>query len=194
MNLFSTYLHHVNNKELSDSLKGHCDQILSEVQPHKDYPIGRTSYFDNTLRKNYQETFLPFTDFVYEQTLEYLKVLDVKQNEINISLVDWWVSDMQKHGSHDSHTHTPGSVISGNFYIDIDPGSSQINFYDADADHNILADLPFNSYNCYNSAIWNVPPKEGLLLMWPANLRHGVETNMTNKRIAISFNVNVTKK
>jgi uncharacterized protein (TIGR02466 family) len=194
MDLFSTYLHAVKNKELSDSLKEPCRQLLKDVKPHKDYPMGLTSYYDKSTKKKYDAQFKTFKDFIIKQGEEYLKILQIDLDKVDIHIVDYWVSDMGKHGSHEAHTHTPGAMLSGNYYIDIDPNSSQLVFYDYDADHDIFANLPYKGFNRYNSAVWFVPPEEGLMLMWPANLRHSVQTNLTNKRVAISFNLEVYKK
>ena len=185
--LFSTYLHSTRNIKLSDSLKTPCQQLLKQISPHVDYPNGITSYYDKSIQKQHQTNFQPFIDYALDQAKEYLKFISVKTDEVNIELVSWWVSNTGKDGSHEAHTHTPGSVLSGTYYIDIDPNSSQIVFYDFDADYDILSYLPKDGYNRHNSSVWFVPPEEGLMLMWPSNLRHSVQTNKTDKRVAISF-------
>ena len=57
----------------------------------------------------------------------------------------------------------------------------------------IINQINFEEYNNYNSTMWKISPKKGTLLMWQSSLLHSVDNNLSNSRIAVSFNLRITK-
>jgi len=97
---------------------------------------------------------------------------------------------------HDLHNH-PHSYLSGTYYVavpqqpadagsrsDLTPGA--ISFYDPRAQANMNAIRGDGQV----SPQYTVPPKPGMMLLWPAFLMHLVHPNLsTEPRISVSFNV-----
>ena len=193
MNLFIDYIHHNLNEELANYLYPISKKILSETPEHPDYINGKTSYFFRRTPLEYENNLLPFYNYVFRNSIEYFKVLEVDIEIYNIEFTNIWFSEMYKYGSHETHTHQ-GSHLSGTFYVNYNDENSKIRFYRPDHFYNSLAEIHFKKYNNYNSQVWDFPTEKGKLLLWQSSLMHGVLTNLSNNRIAISFNLNLIKK
>ena len=52
-----------------------------------------------------------------------------------------------------------------------------------------MANFRCKTFNKYNANEWRFPAKKGNILIWKSDLPHSVDLNMSNSRIAISFNL-----
>jgi len=86
--------------------------------------------------------------------------------------------------SHPRHSHA-NSIISGCVYFDYHP--AKIRFVRRSYNQ-IKYDM--TDYNYFNSEVWEIAPEPGLLLMWPSELEHEVESSDANTpvRYSIAFN------
>ena len=193
MILFSNYLHISYEKNLSDYLLPISKEILNEIPETKEYVNGKTTYFLKKYPNQYTQNLQPFYDFIFKNSMEYLKVMEVNTNEYNVRLNSLWFSEMHKNGSHELHSHGTQDDISGNFYIHLEEGSSNIKFYRHDFLYNNFVNIKVEKYNSHNSIVWNIPPEKGMLLMWQSNIPHSVEQNNSNSRITLSFNMSIIK-
>ena len=193
MNLFTDYIHCNINEELADYLYPISKKILSETPEHPSYINGKTSYFFRSTPSQYGENLFPFYDYVLKNSIEYLKTLEVDIEKYNLEFKNIWFSEMYKFGSHDIHAHY-NNDLSGNFYIHCEEKSSPITFLKTDFLYGMMTDVDFTEYNCFNSTAWRIPPEKGKLLMWQSNLLHKVDTNLSNSRITVSFNLKIIKK
>jgi uncharacterized protein (TIGR02466 family) len=193
MNLFTDYIHCNINEELADYLYPISKKILEETPEHPSYINGKTSYFFRSTPSQYEENLFPFYDYVLKNSTEYLKVLEVDIEKYNVEFKNIWFSEMYKYGSHETHVHQ-NNHLSGTFYINYNEENSKIRFYRPDHFHNSLSAIHFKKYNSYNSQVYDLPTEKGKLLIWQSSLMHGVLPNLSNNRIAISFNLNLIKK
>jgi uncharacterized protein (TIGR02466 family) len=99
---------------------------------------------------------------------------------------------MYKYGSHGQHGH-PGSQLSGTFYVHVEPNSADIILCRHECLGDPLAHYDYSEYNNYNSNEWRIPAEKGNILIWKSDLPHFVETNESDSRIAISFNLGITQ-
>ena len=131
---------------------------------------------------------------VQKSAVDYLRHQGVDY-EVRMALHGW--ANVNRLGDyHDLHNH-PHSYLSGTYYVavpdgparagtrnDLSPGA--ISFYDPRPQANMTAirgDMQVEAEH-------TVTPHAGLIMMWPAFLRHFVHPNLSDEpRISISFNV-----
>lgn len=112
-----------------------------------------------------------------------------------ISIYNYWININGKGAYNVEHDH-PQAHLSGVYYVRCPKNSGVIVF------ENPFSFKAFDELSSYNEgfvqrnaqhkAIY-VQPKDGLLLIFPAHLRHQVlENNSDEERISISFNLHVS--
>lgn len=192
MNLFTNYLLEDTDKKLADYLYPISKHILDKTPLNQKYLNGKTTYFtQNNFDFNTAEL-TPLSNFIFKNAIKYLEVLNVDTKKYDIHLKDLWFSEMYKFASHGVHAHY-NNDLSGNFYIHCEEKSSSIKFLKTDYLYGMMENVDFTEHNCFNSTSWKIPAEKGKLLMWQSNLLHEVETNLSNSRIAVSFNLKVIK-
>tara|TARA_Y100000004_G_C8749975_1_gene341957 strand:- start:47 stop:625 length:579 start_codon:yes stop_codon:yes gene_type:complete len=137
----------------------------------------------------------PDSPFFFLQDIERIcqeVAKDTLKINKSVSLSNAWININQKHNSNQTHTH-PNGILSGVYYIKTPAGCGSIEFLHPAIDmmerdwDGIVSDSDFNKYN---SRGWWLPPKEGILYIFPSWLKHFVNSNMSDEeRISISFNV-----
>ena len=88
------------------------------------------------------------------------------------------------------HNHT-NCMFSGVYYFDTAPNCGDIVFRDSIPQR---FDLPVEegseNFNIFNARSWQYSPKNGLIVMFPAELWHRIEKNRSNTtRYSLAFNV-----
>ena len=186
MNIFPTYLHIDNNLNLANKLLPICKELLSNIDLNENYPNGKTSYFDNTILNKYN--FKELNDYIAKELNTFFDNINVSHINIKLKINDIWVSEMYKNGFHPLHTHSPGSIISGNFYVSSPKNSADLIFRrpDWNTDPFKLLNLENNEYT---SNLYKLKAETGKLIMWKSDLLHEVINNQSSSRIAISFNI-----
>ena len=88
------------------------------------------------------------------------------------------------------HNHQD-AILSGVFYVDVpEENMGNIEFYRDDDSQYYLP--PLEAYNGFTKQKHVIEPKAGMLLLFPAWVKHAVQGNMSNReRISISFNYGV---
>ena len=81
--------------------------------------------------------------------------------------------------------------MSGTFYVHVEPNSADIIFNRHEFLQNTLNDFNYEQYNQYNSNEWRFPAEKGGIIIWKSDLPHSVDLNMSDSRIAISFNLKI---
>lgn len=192
MDLFTAHLQIDKDELVADKILDVCKKVLSETPYDDRYKFGKTTFFNLELIEKYKEEFNPLYNFIFKNASEYCKKLEMK-NVSNINLNAIWISEMYKYGSHKLHSHNSYSELSGNFYVDVKPNSADIVFNRHEFMADPLADYEYENYNKYNSNEWRIPAEKGKLLIWKSDLPHSVDLNMSDSRIAISFNLGIEK-
>ena len=143
--------------------------------------------FNNNILDQYKcYHFLNFLDRCIE---EYLCLIDGKKTSYKID--SSWITKTNKGQNAQSHSHGL-SDISGVYYINTNGEDGNLRF---EYIHHLLES------NYIYSAVGSTPMDRvraplynGLILLWPSNVRHGTEVNTTdNERLSLSFNINLSR-
>lgn len=144
---------------------------------------------DNYILNNIQLESLK-KDILKEVYFYAYEILNIKK-EIKLYINNSWVLFHQSNHSAQSHYHL-NSFISGVLYFKVPKNSGNIIFHSPHFNYCIYPriNIPFEKWNMYNTSIWTFPIQEKQLLIFPSNLFHSVENNLSNEtRICLSFNV-----
>lgn len=102
-----------------------------------------------------------------------------------LRLSNFWININQKYNFNKSHNH-PNSVFSGCYYVKCNQESGRIIFERPDNQEFCISSSSTNKYRF--SSYW-FSPTPSQLLIFPSNLKHFVEPNMSEEdRISIAFN------
>ena len=113
---------------------------------------------------------------------------DLKNNELKVT--GMWSIINPTNASNARHIHS-NNYISAAYYVKAPDKCGDIVFYDPRS-ANVIRSPIINTQNKLNSTIFNVTPKEGLLVLFPSYLHHSVNSNESDEeRIVISFNINL---
>ena len=188
MDIFSTYLYETKNEELADRLLKPCKDVLKKIKQNTRYINGKTTYYNQGIIKEYK-IFNLLYEFIDKHFNRYLEIIGCNGENTKFVITDIWISEMNKNAIHGIHTHTPYSIISGNFYINVPNNSADIVFKSYEMFNDVFTSLVKTKDNKYNSNSFFMKAEKGKMLLWPSNLPHEVPLNNSNGRIAISFNI-----
>ena len=105
--------------------------------------------------------------------------------EMNLGLDNSWVNINRKNNSNRIHTHRD-SAFSGTVYLKTNPNSGQIVFLNPTMSEAFPIDDTIKHFYGY----YEIIPKVGDVLVFPAYLRHYVDSNLSDEdRISIAFNM-----
>jgi len=192
MDAFSDYIHIKDNPELADLISSRCKNYLDQCSADEKYQGEKTTFFEHTLTEDTE--LIPLYNFLFEESFEYCKIIGIDVNVLTPSIDSIWVSNIGYRGSHPYHTHSPGSHLSGTFYVAVEEDSSPITFLSRFFYNDSWYDLPFVQKNQYSASSIRIPSFNGRLVLWKSDLIHGVLDNKTKTRIAISFNITLHRK
>ena len=102
-----------------------------------------------------------------------------------------WANLNLEGDAHPRHNH-PNSILSGVYYARAPKSCGDITFYDPRPQATIIhpAAKETTTYNAHRHV---VQPREGLLIVFPSWLEHGVDPNASGAdRLSFSFNVMLT--
>ena len=109
-----------------------------------------------------------------------------------LKIIYYWININGHNNSNIMHNH-PRCDLSGVYYVKVPENSGHIYFRNP---HDFVANAELFSYNdqarqdLKQEINTFIQPKDGLLLLFPAYLQHGVMVNQSNeKRISIAFNI-----
>jgi uncharacterized protein (TIGR02466 family) len=188
MELFTDYIHKTENPQLADLISSTCIEHLNSSETDSRYTGNKTTFFSQNFL--YDPLLVPLYNYIIKESINYAKVLGLDTEKISPTITALWISNTGVLGTHPYHTHSPGSHISGTFYVLPDEGSSPITFLSKHFYNDVWYNLPFINKNKYSATSQSIEPTKGKMLMWKSDLIHGVLTNNSNTRIAISFNLN----
>lgn len=129
-----------------------------------------------------------FRDF---KTLVDAAVLEVAQavgyGDISIKAANCWANVNPKYASNKIHDHA-NCLFSGVYYVKTPKDSGNLMFYDPRSAKTFYKPLVSN-FTAYTADAVSHAAEEGLLLIFPSWLKHGVEPNLSDEdRVSISFN------
>ena len=90
------------------------------------------------------------------------------------------------------HYHK-NSLFSGCIYFDVPENSGDLVFHKDPTHQNFMTStltLDIDTFNIFNSVGWTINVEEGLVILFPSQIQHSVNTNMSNQqRYCLVFNV-----
>jgi len=193
------------------------DYVYSE---RKNDPVGeryRTNRGGWQSNDGYYLESNPVRDLVLNSLGNYFNTNSIIKPGVNIYLSACWININKKGDFNVQHDH-PGCHMSGVMYLKIpenkkDTKVSGVNSIDGYADaigDPVGGEIAFANHNSFGSwkelfyytdefkeknsqfGAYYIEPKEGVMLFFPANLRHHVEPSKSDEdRISVSFNADL---
>ena len=121
--------------------------------------------------------------WIHLQINDYAR--NVMGSKSEMIITQSWLNKNGRGESHHEHAH-PNSMISGVWYPQINENLPPIEF--RTPIHRDIS-MQIETYNQFNSATFMLPMKMGELIMFPSNLSHSVQPNLSDEeRISLSFN------
>lgn len=122
-------------------------------------------------------------DAAAESVLGYLKI-----DHEGFKITGCWANLNAPGAGHQTHSH-PNNYLSGIYYVRTYPGADTVNFLDPRPQTGIICP-PVTGLTAENTEEVVVTVKDGMLLMFPAWLRHSVDPNRSSRaRISLGFNI-----
>jgi len=170
------------------------DENFSEIKDgFVDWMVNYSKVYPQNYRSNvngyqspddfYKEkSFSPFLNYMSERILDLVDVYkDNEESSVECipRLSNMWFN-INHNGSYNTiHTH-PGSILGGVLYVDVPENSGDICFHHQDG----------HSLSLVQNTSFSIMPYDGLMLLFPACLAHGVGMNYSNEsRFSIAFNL-----
>ena len=181
--VFKIFLH--NHEEINDA-------ILNEL-------YRTTEYNEYTNTKNYENlaikpTEVPSVQYILLRAIAIIEKLTKQTYQIDAD--GWWFNIMKAGNSINVHSHSPGPVWSGVYYVTAPKGSGKICFTQNRTHIKESQKTRENKKTYYYKYIGHnfqeVPytPEPGMMLIYPSWLDHRVSMHsVPTERIAISFNL-----
>ena len=131
-----------------------------------------------------QEKFKFLKDIILNEFKHYFSGVLKYTNEFRITTS--WFTVIKKNKDVQIHNHH-NCFMSGVLYLQVDDKTGDFVFQDF---NNKRQHLIPTEYNIYNSNEWRFKPRDGLLLFFPSEMHHLVETNKSNiTRHSLAFNI-----
>lgn len=167
------------------------EEIFNDTQTQLNtsfYYNGRTTYGTRSLATD--PKFFTFLEFIKSKGKEFLDL-----QGYNSDAVGWrpyiFANSFKEGSNHPKHVHSQ-CTLSGIFYLQTPPGSSNITFYPNQPFKDFF-DYMYNvrdPNNWYAMQSTTYTPYPGLLLIWPAWLYHEVLPNQSKEpRTSLVFNL-----
>jgi uncharacterized protein (TIGR02466 family) len=172
-------------------LKQLCFDIIDKYQNNSEYSIQShngylTHYFDPIISINSSLLDYPgfetFNSWIKRCSIDYINNT-LGYNCGDVIITQCWINDCSKGGSQPPHNHC-NSLISGTYFVNCTPEiHAPLTFSKPD----IMGTPYLHLDGGVGSA--QIKPYDGVLLLWESHIQHGYQSNNTDKRISISFNV-----
>ena len=135
---------------------------------------------------------IDFQKLIYKEiknyTKDYLKVSD----NISFQITTSWINEHHPNDFAHLHYHA-NSIFSGVYYIQQPKNGGNLIFYQNSMIPNVSLEttaLDYKERTETTSKEFHVEPEDGLLVMFPSFVMHGVQKNKsTEKRYSLAFNV-----
>jgi uncharacterized protein (TIGR02466 family) len=173
------------------------DYLLPHVKEHFETQKSNDSFYYNGrtthgtgLDIQQDPKYAGFTDFIKFKAHQFLDMQGFDSSKVRFN--PYFFLNYFKEGSnHPKHVHSQ-CTVSGIFYLQTPPGSSTIRFSPNQPFRDFFDYLFFvkDPNNELAKSYYDIEPKPGMLLLWPAWLYHEVPPNQsTDPRISIVFNL-----
>ena len=150
---------------------------INDIQ-EEDLIIKKSKVSENY---NILDEYLDLKNLIEKSIDSYIK--EVLSLDREFQIVSSWFTKTEKNCDSNFHQHS-NSWLSACFYFDT---GSPIRFKRQASTFN---DTSFESYNLYNSLIWDIPTEKNRLLIFPSQIEHKILKNESNKtRYSLALNI-----
>jgi uncharacterized protein (TIGR02466 family) len=181
--VFPTFIHKTYSKDLFD-----IDQLCKSLTQIRDLEDPNIACWQSNDQLHTLDQFKTLADAVLYQTEDILNGYGVIRDSHYITSM--WGNIYDPNIAHAVHLH-PNSYLSGVIYLNAPENCGPIIFHDPRPASNMI-EFSYHSYNIRNGKTLIEHPENGMMLIWPSWLSHGVENGKCEKeekRISIAFNV-----
>lgn len=189
--LFSTPIY---SCDLDSNIVDAATPFLKSLEYHGMDPTGKTNTEFYTTNKFVLD--LPECSDLRAEVMrgvyDYARSKLFVPPDIEFFITNSWTNRIEPGGGAAHHTHG-NSIISGVFYLDVEDASGDLILH---KDFNSSVPFPpqfifeHTSYNIYNTKIWNFPPTNYKMILFPSGALHSIGSNCTNKpRWSLAFNI-----
>lgn len=124
--------------------------------------------------------------FISANVATFAKQLGWRSDGFTPAIFESWLNVYRRGTFQEVHQH-PMSHLSGVYYVDAPPDSGSL-FFQSPEPSMYRPDYEPTSRHGEGSMVY--PPQTGLLVLFPSELRHGVQPNMSDHdRVSLAFNV-----
>lgn len=154
----------------------------------RSYPGGFTSYASMAQLHRFSSTFGELERRINRHVKIFAGHLEMDLRKKRVAMSDCWINIMPRQVVHGLHLH-PLSFISGTYYVNTPPGSSQIKFEDPRLSKFMAAPPRLPEHRDENKQFVSYPAETGKVVLFESWLRHEVAANRSEEdRVSISFN------
>lgn len=181
MNILSLFPTAVGQFKLERELSKQELKFIDEVERRPN--MGNTTSVANYVLR--EKALKKLNDFFIECANKYFIEIYRPKFNTQIYITQSWLNFTGKGQFHHKHAH-PNSFLSGVFYVNANPLTDKIFFFQ---DEYKQISVPASEFNLYNSESWWLEAGTGTLYLFPSSLTHMVETiGHEETRISLSFN------
>lgn len=186
--LFPSLVSTIRCKNFSDIKSDLISWIYSYQQQDEGRVISNIGGWQSSKNPLEEKSFDRYKSYIEDHIKEICN--DTLNAEVIID--NLWININKKHDFNWSHVH-PGAHLSGVFWIKCPKNCGTLNFDSPNnfSDSKIYEVLKEDySKKFYMYEVSSFQSKEGSLILFPPNLRHGVTPNLSDEdRISIAFNL-----
>jgi len=158
------------------------EQKFIESQERRPNMGNTTSVSNYVLR---DKSLKKLNEFFIESANKYFTEIYRPKHKLEVYITQSWCNYTGKGQFHHKHAH-PNSFISGVFYVNANPATDKIFFFQ---DGYKQISVPASEFNLYNSESWWLEAGTGILYLFPSSLTHMVEAvGHEETRVSLSFN------
>jgi len=123
--------------------------------------------------------------YIEECCKDYLEKIISPADLVKLEVTQSWLNYSDKNQYHQEHSHS-NSLVSGVLYVNVHEENDSVDFLDSP----YSAISPnIKNFNVWNSKLWTVPVKRGMIIMFPSSINHRVKVNEQDyTRISLAFN------
>lgn len=178
----------------SDKLDLNLSNLLNFAKNADYYHISDTGNYHITSHTNILNLYNLTTekDIILKKVNYFLHEKFNVSKKIEFYITTSWIVKFAKDGWAHKHIHS-NSIFSGILYLNTPSLGGEICFHKDNRYHNIsypTLELVYDNWNTYNSDYWKISPSVGDIILFPSNLTHSVEKNLSDEdRISLAFNI-----
>jgi uncharacterized protein (TIGR02466 family) len=192
--LFAVPIMTVDLKSITPEIRQHLvNHTGAIVRPTYQQAIANPpEVLNRNLRVFDDEICKPLKDEVTDRVHECLHDILGATRNLDFEISDSWVSKQEPNTNMGQHSHG-NSQFSGVIYLQTTAQSGRIFFHKRKHFDNVFPEtltVPIDLPNPVSINMWPFEPKQDSLILFPSNLEHSVEMNLSDQtRVSLAFNV-----